>query len=124
MHWSVSWDSFTFFSSFFFNQSEPDCSFLQFSEMGLFWFFVRLGWSDHFVSKRKYHLVIPMDTLWNKPLDDGVFDIQTHILHGLIHANGFGHLVCINGIEGGSKYLCGREIMDLWDRICTNLQAR
>ncbi|XP_015869864.3 PHD finger protein MALE MEIOCYTE DEATH 1 [Ziziphus jujuba] len=82
------------------------------------------GWSNHFVSKRKYHLVIPTDTLWNKPLDDGVFDIQTHLLHGLIHANGFGHLVCINGIEAGSKYLCGREIMDLWDRICTNLQAR
>lgn len=44
--------------------------------------------------------------------------------HGLIHCNGFGHLLCINGIEGGSKYLCGREIMDLWDRICTFLQTR
>ncbi|KAL7192685.1 hypothetical protein ACSBR2_024493 [Camellia fascicularis] len=82
------------------------------------------GWSHHFVSKRKYHLIIPVDDEWNKPLDDGVFDLQTHLLHGLIHCNGFGHLLCINGIEAGSKYLCGREIMDLWDRICTNLRAR
>lgn len=82
------------------------------------------GWSNHFVSKRKYHMVIPVDTEWNKPLDDGVFDVQNHLLHGLIHSNGFGHLLCLNGIEGGSKYLHGREIMDLWDRICTNLQTR
>ncbi|XP_009789304.1 PHD finger protein MALE MEIOCYTE DEATH 1 [Nicotiana sylvestris] len=82
------------------------------------------GWSHHFVSKRKYHLIIPADCEWNQHLNDGVFDDQTHILHGLIHCNGFGHLICINGNEGGSKFLCGREVMDLWDRICTNLRAR
>nr|XP_023897065.1 PHD finger protein MALE MEIOCYTE DEATH 1-like [Quercus suber]POE55257.1 phd finger protein male meiocyte death 1 [Quercus suber] len=82
------------------------------------------GWSNHFVSKRKYHLIIPVDNEWNKPLADNVIDLQTHLLHGLIHCNGFGHLLCINGIEGGSKYLCGREIMDFWDRICKNLQTR
>lgn len=86
--------------------------------------FLCLGWSNHFLSKRKYHLIIPADDEWNKPLVDDVMDLQTHLLHGLIHCNGFGHLLCINGIEGGSKYLCGREIMDLWDRICTNLQTR
>ncbi|XP_038891393.1 PHD finger protein MALE MEIOCYTE DEATH 1 [Benincasa hispida] len=84
------------------------------------------GWSNHFVSKRKYHIIIPLDDRWNKRLDDGSFDLddQTHLLHGLIHCNGFGHLLCINGIEGGSKFLCGREVMDLWDRICTNLRTR
>ncbi|EOY16518.1 RING/FYVE/PHD zinc finger superfamily protein, putative [Theobroma cacao] len=82
------------------------------------------GWSNHFVSKRKYHVVIPNDRDWNKPLEDGVLNIHSHLLHGLIHCNGFGHLLCINGIEGGSKYLCGREIMDLWDRICEILRAR
>ncbi|KAH7849367.1 hypothetical protein Vadar_016836 [Vaccinium darrowii] len=82
------------------------------------------GWSHHFVSKRKYHMIIPVDDDWNKPLEEGVLDMQTHLLHGLIHCNGFGHLISINGIEGGSKYLCGRQIMDLWDRICTNLHAR
>ncbi|CAH2065663.1 unnamed protein product [Thlaspi arvense] len=82
------------------------------------------GWSNHFVSKRKYHFIIPNDTEWNMHLEDDVFDLQTHLLHGLIHTNGFGHLICVNGLEGGSKYLCGREIVDLWDRICTNLGAR
>ncbi|KAJ0098994.1 hypothetical protein Patl1_20932 [Pistacia atlantica] len=82
------------------------------------------GWSNHFVSKRKYHVIIPNDYHWNKHLKDDVFRVHNHLLHGLIHCNGFGHLLCINGIEGGCKYLCGREIMDLWDRICTILQAR
>ncbi|KDP25820.1 hypothetical protein JCGZ_22542 [Jatropha curcas] len=81
------------------------------------------GWGDNFVSKRRYHLIIPNDSEWNEQLE-GVFDLQNHLLHGLIHCNGFGHLLCINGIEGGSKILCGREIMDLWDRLCANLQAR
>ncbi|XP_042503063.1 PHD finger protein MALE MEIOCYTE DEATH 1 [Macadamia integrifolia] len=82
------------------------------------------GWSHHFVSKRRYHLIIPIDDEWNRPLEGRVFDLQTHLLHGLIHCNGFGHLLCINGLEGGSKSLCGREIMDLWDRICTQLRTR
>ncbi|XP_056852881.1 PHD finger protein MALE MEIOCYTE DEATH 1 isoform X2 [Raphanus sativus] len=58
------------------------------------------------------------------PLEDDVFDLQTHLLHGVIHTNGFGHLICVNGLEGGSRYLCGRETVDLWDRICTSLGAR
>ncbi|CDY50318.1 BnaCnng19010D [Brassica napus] len=82
------------------------------------------GWSNHFVSKRKYHFIIPVDAEWDLPLEDDVFDLQTHLLHGLIHTNGFGHLICVNGLEGGSRYLCGREMVDLWDRICTNLGAR
>lgn len=83
-----------------------------------------LGWSNHFVSKRKYHIIIPMDDEWHKPLEDGICDLPTHLLHGLIHCNGYAHLVCVNGLEGGSKHLCGREIMDLWDRVCTNLRTR
>lgn len=67
---------------------------------------------------------MPQDEEWNEPLDDGVIDLQTHLLHGLIHSNGFGHLLSINGREGGSKFLSGREIMDLWDRICLNLRVR
>ncbi|XP_050375159.1 PHD finger protein MALE MEIOCYTE DEATH 1-like [Argentina anserina] len=82
------------------------------------------GWSNHDVSKIKYHMIIPHDGEWNKPLDDAVFHKTTHLLHGTIHCNGFAHLLCINGLEGGSEHLCGRELMDLWDRICTNLQTR
>ncbi|CAH8257143.1 unnamed protein product [Arabidopsis lyrata] len=82
------------------------------------------GWSNHFVSKRKYHFIIPNDSEWSLPLEEDAFDFQTHALHGLIHCNGFGHLLCVNGMEGGSKYLCGREIVDFWDRICNSLGAR
>lgn len=70
------------------------------------------GWSHHLVSKRKYHLRIPVDNEWNKPLSEGVLDLQTHLLHGLIHCNGFGHLKSINVFEGGSRYISGREIRD------------
>ena len=66
-------------------------------------------------------MIIPVDDEWHKPLVNGILDLPTHLLHGLIHCNGFAHLVCINGLKGGSKHLYGREIMDLWDRICTNL---
>ncbi|KAI9118184.1 hypothetical protein K1719_010516 [Acacia pycnantha] len=79
------------------------------------------GWSGHFVSKRRYHFIIAAD---NKPLTEGFLDDQSHLLHGMIHSNGYGHLLCINGIEGGSKFLSGRELMDLWDRICTILRTR
>ncbi|XP_028784612.1 PHD finger protein MALE MEIOCYTE DEATH 1-like [Neltuma alba] len=79
------------------------------------------GWSGHFVSKRRYHFIIAAD---NKPLNEGSLDNQSHLLHGMIHCNGYGHLLCVNGIEGGSKFLSGREIMDLWDRICTILRTR
>jgi hypothetical protein len=83
-------------------------------------FFTYLGWGNHFVSKRNYHLIIPAADEWNKPLADHDFvDRQTHLLHGLIHCNGFGHLLYINGIAGGSKHLRGKELMDLWNQICT-----
>ncbi|KAI3926130.1 hypothetical protein MKW98_028266 [Papaver atlanticum] len=81
------------------------------------------GWGHHFVSKRRYHLIIPVQDEWHKFPNISLFD-QTHLLHGLIHCNGFGHLLSINGFEGGSKFLSGQEIMDLWDRICTALKVR
>lgn len=39
-----------------------------------------------------------------------VFDSQTHLLHGVLHANGFGHLLRINGLEGGSSVLSGAHL--------------
>jgi hypothetical protein len=35
------------------------------------------------------------------------FDSHAHLLHGIIHANGFGHLARVNGREGGSNQLTG-----------------
>ena len=36
-----------------------------------------------------------------------VLDSSDHLLHGVVHVNGFGHLLRINGLEGGSKLLTG-----------------
>ncbi|KAL2545738.1 PHD finger protein MALE STERILITY 1 [Forsythia ovata] len=44
-------------------------------------------------------------------------------MHGVFHTNGFGHLLCINGLETGSD-LAGYQIMEFWDRLCTGLGAR
>ncbi|XP_028805632.1 PHD finger protein At1g33420 [Neltuma alba] len=48
----------------------------------------------------------------------------THLLHGVVHANGYGHLLRVNGREGGSKFLSGCHIMDFWDRLCKTLGVR
>ncbi|XP_051118082.1 PHD finger protein At1g33420 [Andrographis paniculata] len=48
----------------------------------------------------------------------------THLLHGVIHCNGYGHLLRVNGREGGSRLLTGRQIMNFWDRLCTMLGVR
>ncbi len=43
--------------------------------------------------------------LYNAPAT--ALDCSTHLLHGVIHLNGFGHLLRINGLEGGSVHLTG-----------------
>lgn len=48
----------------------------------------------------------------------------THLLHGVVHANGYGHLLRVNGREGGSMFLSGCHIMEFWDRICRTLGVR
>ncbi|KAK6125644.1 hypothetical protein DH2020_040620 [Rehmannia glutinosa] len=48
----------------------------------------------------------------------------THLLHGVIHANGYGHLLRVNGREGGSRVLSGSHIMNFWDRLCRMLGVR
>lgn len=48
----------------------------------------------------------------------------THLLHGVVHSNGYGHLLRVNGREGGSRVLSGRHIMDFWDRLCKILRVR
>ncbi|KAL5703975.1 hypothetical protein ACHQM5_022461 [Ranunculus cassubicifolius] len=48
----------------------------------------------------------------------------THLLHGVVHGNGYGHLLRVNGREGGSKVLSGCDIMGFWDRLCDALRVR
>ncbi|KAJ7949628.1 PHD finger protein [Quillaja saponaria] len=52
------------------------------------------------------------------------FEDNTHLLHGVVHSNGYGHLLTLNGREGGSKLLSGSDIMNFWDRLCTTLAVR
>ncbi|KAF5751752.1 PHD finger protein [Tripterygium wilfordii] len=48
----------------------------------------------------------------------------THLLHGVVHVNGYGHLLRVNGREGGSRILSGCHIMNFWDRLCKALGVR
>jgi len=54
----------------------------------------------------------------------GTATSRGHLLHGVVHLNGFGHLVALHGFEGGSEFVAGHQIMDLWDRICSSLNVR
>lgn len=83
------------------------------------------GWGHHFVSKRRYHIIIPSRDNWNKPLKGDFLANRNHLLHGLIHCNGYGHLLSINSLDDDdSNSLQGNDLMELWDRICTTLQTR
>ena len=42
---------------------------------------------------------------------------------GSVHSSGYGHLMRLNGREGGSKTASGRQLMSLWDAICQQLRV-
>jgi hypothetical protein len=76
----------------------------------------------------KYNGSIPLSTLWEPPAqaeaageedsaynaEDSVFESKDHLLHGMLHLNGFGHLLRMNGSQGGSKRLIGGCRAVLW----------
>lgn len=49
---------------------------------------------------------------------------KQHLMHGVVHLNGFGHLLSINGFSGGSEFISGHQLLDFWDRICLALCVR
>jgi len=105
------------------------------------------GWGQQMICNMKYHFVVPSketaamtstclscNSTNNNYCCDGTIlatrcgtnslvELEGHTLHGVFHCNGFGHLLCVNGLEVGSD-LSGHQIMDFWDRICTGLRAR
>ncbi|KDO60815.1 hypothetical protein CISIN_1g041583mg, partial [Citrus sinensis] len=83
-----------------------------------------VGWSHHFVCKRRYHFIIPQHEKWIKPLNMDTLEHCDHILHGVVHCNGFGHLLSISGSKDGSNYLCEEQIMNLFDHLCTILHTQ
>lgn len=53
-----------------------------------------------------------------------IFDSTRHRLHGLLHANGYGHLLRVNGRQGGSRSHTGLQLTQLWDVLCRGLRVR
>ncbi|CAL5212062.1 unnamed protein product [Lathyrus oleraceus] len=49
---------------------------------------------------------------------------NTHLLHGVVHSNGYGHLLTLNGREGGSMHLSGSDLIGFWDRLCAAISVR
>ncbi|EEF42555.1 PHD finger protein At1g33420 [Ricinus communis] len=113
-----------------------------------------IGWSEHPVCTKRYHFMIRATSSsssskctkcnnlldlsdsrckWchSAPSSDDIdewicsqFEDNSHLLHGVVHSNGFGHLLRVNGREGGSDILTGYHIMDFWDRLCATLRVR
>ncbi|PKA64370.1 PHD finger protein MALE STERILITY 1 [Apostasia shenzhenica] len=100
-----------------------------------------VGWGQQMICSRRFHIVLPSkDMISTERLtievngkgseksalgsNLDVDHLESHLMHGILHSNGLGHLICVNGIEGGSQFISGRQIMDLWDQICTALQVR
>ncbi|KAK1263960.1 PHD finger protein MALE STERILITY 1 [Acorus gramineus] len=79
-----------------------------------------IGWGHHMICNERFHFVLPSQ----KTAGLDFLDHDAHLMHGVMHSNGFGHLLRANGIEGGSEFISGHRIMDLWDRLCTGLKAR
>lgn len=94
---------------------------------------------------RRYHFVLPSkeggvasaNAVWSSNREGGggrdegleianIMEGECHLMHGVFHANGFGHLLHVNnGYDKNSDaVLTGSQIMDLWHRICTALRAR
>lgn len=89
------------------------------------------------ICNKKYHFLVPSketigacDGNWCSGQDNSAMsnkfnlvELKGHVMHGVFHSNGFGHLLCINGVEMGSD-LGGCQIMEFWNRLCAGLQAR
>ncbi|XP_041015490.1 PHD finger protein MALE STERILITY 1 [Juglans microcarpa x Juglans regia] len=98
-----------------------------------------VGWGHHMICNKKYHFLLPTkDTVAAYLNCEGnsnnnragsangksnLLELQGHIMHGVFHSNGYGHLLSVNGVEMGSD-LAGHHIMEFWDRLCTGLRAR
>ncbi|KAK9063803.1 hypothetical protein SSX86_017675 [Deinandra increscens subsp. villosa] len=88
-----------------------------------------VGWGHHFVCKRRYRFMIPSygdkQPLRDYDLNNSLELDDSHILHGLIHCNGFGHLISINKLDlGSSNSLTETDVMNFWDSICNSLKTR
>ena len=89
------------------------------------WFFLKHQWHHHAfpwlylpsarLSRNSYFNQALAIAAYSAP--PSPFDSHAHLLHGVVHANGFGHLARVNGREGGSQQLSGvdHHILTLTD---------
>ncbi|XP_078179634.1 RING/FYVE/PHD zinc finger superfamily protein [Carex rostrata] len=81
-----------------------------------------IGWGEHLICNKRFHFVLPRkETMIQAPRP---FIEMQHLLHGVVHLNGFGHLLSINGFSGGSEFVSGHQLLEIWDRICVALCVR
>ncbi|KAF3432045.1 hypothetical protein FNV43_RR26784 [Rhamnella rubrinervis] len=108
-----------------------------------------VGWGHNIICNKKYHFLLlskdhtmvqaclnckgnnyKYDSAGNYNNNNNIgktcsleVESQGHVMHGVFHSNGFGHLLCVNGVEKGSE-LAGYQIIEFWDRLCSGLRAR
>ncbi|KAL2925916.1 PHD finger protein MALE STERILITY 1 [Bienertia sinuspersici] len=91
-----------------------------------------IGWGQHMICNMKYHFVVPsketaamastcLSCQGNCCADSTILaarcgtkscslvELEGHTLHGVFHCNGFGHLLCVNGLEMGSDLTGNQE---------------
>ncbi|CAN6727625.1 unnamed protein product [Malus baccata var. baccata] len=51
--------------------------------------------ASNLLGNRSCHVIIPPEEGWNNPIQNGVLDLQNHIMYGLIHSDGYDHLLGI-----------------------------
>ncbi|XP_077230809.1 RING/FYVE/PHD zinc finger superfamily protein [Tasmannia lanceolata] len=99
-----------------------------------------VGWGHHMICNRRFHFILPSKETKQvtacsnyeggcngsevMAAKQDLVELKGHLMHGVMHSNGFGHLLYVNGVEMGSEFLPGWQIMDFWDRICSRLGAR
>lgn len=69
-------------------------------------------------------MIVPEEGRWGKCLGDDALKEGQHLLHGMIHCNGFGHLLSMNGVDSGTTFLSSEEVMELFDVMCRLLKTR
>ena len=80
----------------------------------------------------RYHFVVPSPADTDAEDDASSqpawlpsrLESPAHLLHATLHANGFGHLVRVNGVEGGALGVTGAQLMGTWDSLARSLRAR
>ncbi|KAL4577044.1 hypothetical protein LXL04_013145 [Taraxacum kok-saghyz] len=79
------------------------------------------GWSSRLLSQECFHFVIASPDKWGRPTDLDILESKSHVLHGIIHSNGNGHLLSMKSGDDGVGI---SELKKLWERICRSVHAR